>query len=531
MPSKDLFFSFSFTGGFASDLGALVNPPIVRSGGGGSVEMPHLLTADNVYYRLNGAVVKTGGTAKYNTTVIASGEEIRGMFEYIKAGTGGSATRKRVAHAGTVIVKDDNDASFANLFTGLEDGAIPNYNVFEDVLIIASDSTSDAPKSWDQTTAQNLAGSPPNFAFSVTHSLRVWAAGDASNPSRLYYSSTQNHEEWNGTGTSGTIDISPNDGDIITGIIPYRGDLIVFKGPYRGSITRVVGDPADTDFNTSPRTTIRGIGAIWQNSIFEFGNDIGFIATDGSIRSFTTTDRFGDYEQLALSDPISSWIRDNVTISALRTAWAATDHLRGYSLICLPTSSATTPNHILMMDFRFRPVRWSNWPAFDGYSLARMSDPDDSDLPILYFGGSDGFIRKANQNAFAIDDVTAISETVKTAAISYNTPNKSKTHARLGLGVRAAGTVSCTITTTDENSNQNSITISGIQGGTALGSFELDTDTLGGEIHKTYWADATALGSFRETSYQFQNTGLNQGLEITEFYTVLEGSGDDTYEN
>lgn len=528
MASRDLFFSFSFEGGFASDLGALVNPPIAPSGGGGAIGLPHLLTADNIYYRLDGAPVKTGGTSKYNSSAIASGQEIAGMFEYVRAGTGGSATRKRVVHAGTVIVNDDNDASFSNLFTGLEDGAIPHYNVFEDVLIIASDSNSDVPMSWDQTTAQNLAGSPPNFAFSATHSGRVWAAGVAANPSRLYYSATGDHEDWAG---GGSIDISPNDGDIITGIVPYRGDLIVFKGPYRGSITRVVGDPADSDFNTSPRTTIRGIGAVWQNSLFEFGNDIGFIHTDGSVRSFQTTDKFGDYEQLAFSDSISGWIRDNVTISALRTAWAETDHLRGYTLIALPISGSTTPNHILMMDFRFRPVRWSHWPAFDAFSIARMSDPDDSNLPILYLGGSDGFLRKSNQNAFSIDGSTAISEIVKTPAISYNTPHKSKTHSKIGLGVRAAGTVSATITTTNEDGDQNSVTISGIQGGTALGSFVLDTDTLGAEIHKTYWADAVSLGSFREISYEFQNTGLDQGLEITEFYTVLEGSGTDNFEN
>ena len=63
-------------------------------------------------------------------------------------------------HAGTNIYQDAGSGTFSSLFSGMTSGAIPQYSTFKDLMITGNDSTADVPKSWDGSTAQNLAGTP-----------------------------------------------------------------------------------------------------------------------------------------------------------------------------------------------------------------------------------------------------------------------------------------------------------------------------------------------------------------------------------
>src|SRR5260221_335634 len=93
---------------------------------------------------------KIGGTTKVNSSAVASGAAVNGVYDYWRQRAARSPGRKRILHAGTVCMNDNDDATFVNLFTGLESGRIPSYSTFNDLLIIASDSATDVPKSWDQ---------------------------------------------------------------------------------------------------------------------------------------------------------------------------------------------------------------------------------------------------------------------------------------------------------------------------------------------------------------------------------------------
>ena len=185
MTTRRIFVRHLFSGGWNTDSGPSVDVAPDREG---IVRIPYLIDADNCIYETDGGPHKVGGTSRVNSSELESGAVIKGLFDYWRQGTGGAPTQKRIIHIGTKIKKDDADGTFTDIFTGLESGSIPAYSTFDDLLIMSSDSTTDVPKSWDQTTAQNLAGSPPNFAFSATHKNRSWAAGNAALPSRLYFS-------------------------------------------------------------------------------------------------------------------------------------------------------------------------------------------------------------------------------------------------------------------------------------------------------------------------------------------------------
>ena len=527
-------FRHLFAGGLATDFGSHADVTVEADG---RVRIPFLLRAENVRYTLNGGVAKRGGTTKYNSSAIESGEEIRGMFEYVRIGTGGTTTRKMVVHAGTKILKDDNDGTFASIATGLEDDKVPNYNVFEDQLIIASDSTVDVPKTWDQTTFANLGGSPPNFSFSVNHANRVWAAGDAAAPSRLYYSSLLEAAEWNGAGNSGSIDIDPSDGDIITGIYPFRNELIVFKGPNFGSIHRISGLTPST---FARDVLIRGIGAVWQNSIFMFGSDLGFVWSDGTVRTLLASERFGDFEMGTLSRPINRLILERVNTAHLRKAWAAQDTLRGEVYFTLPFDASTKPNLTLAMDYRFlqsEPFpRWSVLTAFGGWSVIERSNPSNSNRHEVYIGGNDGFIRRLNGSNYNIDGgSTAISAYVRLPFIHYGLPSKMKTLHTVGLGLSPKGSYSSTFAWRRDSAAEQTTTISqhgdDVLGPGSVDVFTLDSSDLSDDAYRTRWSEPVSAGQFRDISYEFRDTTVDQALECHSVVAVVESSVVESFEN
>jgi len=528
MAAPDRSIRHRFAGGWATDFGTLAE----ISGEGGRIDLPFLLRAENIYYQLNGACRKVGGTTKYNSSALGGGDQIRGMFEFVKIGTAGSSTRKRVCHVGTTVLKDDNDASFTSIFTGLEDDKVPHYSVFNDTLIIASDSTSDVPKSWDQTTAQNLSADAPNFAFSVPHVNKLWAAGDASQPSRLYYSETLDATTWT-TGDGGNIDIDPDDGDQITAIYPHREVLVVFKGPNFGSIHLIRGATSST---FSRIRLLNGVGAIWQNLVFPLPNDVGFVNVDGTIRTLAASDRFGDFENASLSLPINSWLQDNVNLATSKLGSSAVDSGRNYCLIALPIQSSATPNTIIMMDYRFpASPRFAQWTAFDNYCVARMSDSSSNSRPIIYFGGSDGFIRKSQQPTRSIDGSGAISAYVQSPFLHYGVPGRAKSIQHVGLGTKVVGSATIDVSLKTDSS-QTSLDVSLESTGDVLGpasanQFTLGTSTLAEDAYATTWQDVITGGDFRSISYELSNVTADEDFEVDTIYAVFEEAATPNYEN
>lgn len=523
MTTKATQVKHVFAGGWATDFGPTAQTGIDKNN---QVPIPYLVDAENLSFELDGGIRKVGGADKLNSTVVESGEQIRGLYDYWKQGTGGSPTQKRIIHAGTKILKDDADGTFDALFTGLEDDTVPSYATFDDILLIASDSNTDVPKSWDGSTAQDLAGSPPNLGIIAIHKNRAWGAGVAANPSRLYYAVDVDPEDWAGSG-SGSIDIDPNDGDRITAIASHKNELWVFKGPYKGSIHRITGS-APTGGDAFARTTfIDGLGAVAHNTIFRFRDDLGFIWSDGSIHSLAATAAFGDFEEASLSRPINRYIRDHVNADRLTHAWAATDVLRGVVVFTIPVDTSTDNNLMLMMDYRFNPVRWAKWSAFAGGALASIVDQTNNNQPSLMFGGNDGFVRRMNRPTRAIDSTTAISTTVTTPFLSYGNQIMMKTISEASVGISPKGAYNATFGwQRDDNAQQTQTFSQG--GGDVLGvasanQFTLGTSTLGGSSFVDRFMDLPEGGEFRSAQYQVKNSGVNEDLEVHSISTAIKG--------
>ena len=524
---KPTWVTHTFAGGWATDFGTTVYHGPDNSGG---FRLPFLIDAQNVVYEFDGGPRKKPGTNTLNSTAMESGASVFGVFDYWRQGTSGTASQKRVIHVSTKIKKDDADGTFTDIFSNVEPNVIPQYSTFDDLLIIGSSSTVDAPRSWDQSTAQLLAGSPPRFSFSVNHKNRQWAAGVYTTPSRLYYSENLDPEDWTGAG-SGAIDLDPNDGDMIVGIISHKNELLVFKGPYKGSIHRITGS-APADF---ARTTLfRGISAAWINNIFTYGDDIGFISPRGTVHSLNATAAYGDYNQSYLSYPINSYLRSELNHSRHRFWHAVNDPANGYVLLSVSRAGVARNDVILMMDYRFlaqgdRDPRWALWTDFGAQSLALAFDT--SNRQRVFAGGNDGFVYRLDQANRTHDD-TAITYKVTTPSLTYGSDLHTKTLYVLGAGIAPRNANSFTLGWQRDNVAYQFETL--IQGGAdvlgpwPVNQFTLNTSTLGGAAFSTRFVEAETGGEFKAIRYQVTDTANNSDLELHSIGAGIAGGSAST---
>ena len=523
MPSE--FIQHTFAGGWARDLGPTTDVAPDRDA---FVEIPFLWIADNVLYELDGGPHTVPGTSKINSSALQSGAAIRGCFDYWSIGTSGSPAQHRIVYVDTTVKSDDANGTFTDRFTGLVANAVPSFSTFDDILIIAYDS-SDTPDSWDGSTAQTLAGSPPNFSFSVTHQNRQWAAGVASTPSRLYYSASVNPEDWSGGG-SGNIDIDPSDGDSITGLISHKNELWIFKGPHKGSIHRITGSAPTGDDAFARKTFIEGVGSVNHNGIFRFKDDIGFVSPDGSIRSLSVTSEFGDLREAALSWPIDSYLAEELKHDTLKECWAVSDTHRTY--IAVPVQESSTNNQVLVMDYRFNPVRWSALPAFGAAfgptSMMFGTDPGNNNDHRIFFGGDDGFLRRSGVTVFSIDGSTNIPFKVVTPYLNYRISKQLKTIEDISLGINPANEDDITVGYIRDGEAEQTVTITQT-GAAVLGSFTLGSSKLGGGRFVDIFNNTTD-GEFRAIQYRVQTGTLNEELELHTIGSTIV-SGDFATEN
>lgn len=514
-----------FGGGWATDFG----PSFYGVPQNGTLTLPFFADAENIIYELNGGIHTMHGTTPFNASTLGASSTVKGITDYWRQGTVGSPIQRVVAHVDTrVVAAATSDGIFSDIGTGFTSGAVPSYATFDDLLIIANDASADVPKSWDQTTFQSLAGTPPNFSFSVAHQNYHWAAGVASAPSRLYYSVNLNPEDWVGAG-SGSIDIDPSDGDAIVGLASFKDELWVFKGPYKKSIHRISG--------TSPSTFarslfVRGISAAYHNSIFTLPNDLGFMSPHGTVHSLVATQNYGDYEQSTLSFPLNRALRTDVAQNTFKNWWAIEDNLNGMVYLAFTPAGETRNTRLLMMDYRFTAVgepfpRWAKWTTFGADAMAYVIDTNNRPRP--FFGMNDGVIYKGGQ-ADRTHNGSPIVPLVRTPSMNYGEDFRMKTLYVVGVELNAKNDNTFTIQWQRDGATQQSDSTLTQGGSDVLGvwsanQFTLDTSTLGSTSFITRYLETEEGGEFRTIRYSLTDPHDNSDFEAHSLVAAIAGGG------
>lgn len=538
----------TFSGGWATDYG----PTFYGSPEAGQMRLPWLNQAENLLFTRDGGIEKWRGVNRHTSNHILKdfvlGETaIKAITDYWRSGS--FPTQKIVAAVGgSFFDVGEGSSSLIGVNSTLSNTTAPaHFSTFNDLLIMGMEGMS--PNSWDQTTFQTLAGTPPNFWFSTPHRGRHWASGNSSALSRLYYSAVGNPEDWVGAG-SGSIDIDPGDGDAIVGMMSWKNELFVFKGPNRLSIHRISGS-SPTDFTRN--TFVTGISASGPQAIFQYGNDIGFWSPRGSCHSLTATDTYGDYIQSFINYPILSWCQDSSNISKGDNTiqWqAVTNPTEGYTLFNYSDRNAPyrTNNTCLMMDWKFLN-QGEQYPRFSRLTSVQPSTIGiilDSTQNTVYFGDQGGVIYRSKvespphrqgatyTTALPQTGFKAIPLRLETPYLTYGPDIETKTVNNFSLTLSTAHRSTVTVKWGGTKWPKQTTTIAQ-PGYTPLGTFVLGTDVLGVLGYQPVFCQDLS-GDFRSIQYNIiEDSAIGSvtpfdgaGLTLMTFGVSLAPTGEST---
>lgn len=541
-------------GGWATDFGNTV----YASPQDGELRIPWLSKAENIKFTTSGAIEKYPGAYRIYDNPITSpvapngfteSSNITSVYEYSRAVGSIFTAKSLVAVCGGILY--DLSTLVPAQVGGIDRRASTpvHMKTFADLLIIG---TGGSPSSWDGTTLQSLAGSPPTFLVSESHAGRHWVAGDDTNPSRLYYSVAGNPEDWVGVG-SGSIDIDPGDGDSILGLLSWKKELWVFKGGSRGSIHRITGT-STADFSRT--IFITGLPLAGPHAIFPVGDDFAFWTSRGTCHSLTTTANYGDYVQTYVNYPILSWCRNPANITGGVTSsvfWqASTDQSQNITYTILNNSRVprTTKSLLLMMDWRFvtsdNPYpRFSTLPLLNAQSVCQSAAAFDQNQKTPTFGTNEGFIyselTEAAKNygirASSLTDYSYYESSISTPTLTYGPQVYQKTIQGIGVDLEISqsesgfynqGNLVTRVGGRKAPTHTTTFTYSGF---TPLGTFMLNVDQLAVPQDSSSYDESVGLES-NALTYQFTipkdvlQFGIGQNVVLKHFHALLGPSAE-----
>lgn len=234
-----------------------------------------LADAMNVNFDAQGAVVKRQGFQKIPGGAVAS-SAVMSLIPF----TPSAGTASVVASYGTSLVALDpvtGGTMPKTLKTGLTGSGLRFTGAMLSNKLYLGNGV-DANLRWDGTTMQAQATSPAPCKYLVTHAGRMYMAGDAQNPNRLYFSNIDNADDWTDPTYAGFIDIDTNDGDIIMGLATLMDTLVIFK---RDDIYQLRGTgPSGTSaYDLVPMHV--GVGTVSHFSVQNVENNLVFLHDTG----------------------------------------------------------------------------------------------------------------------------------------------------------------------------------------------------------------------------------------------------------
>jgi len=369
-----------------------------------------------------------------------------------------------------------------------------------------------------------LGGTAPAGRGMVYHAGRGWIWGANANQSRLYYSASGNVEDWVGADT-GSIDVAPEDGDRIVGVLPnYKKKLIVFKGPNRGSIHVISGTaPTGSDaFALSPM--VSGIPLQSHNSLVPIGDDAAFASNRG-IHLLSAVQEFGDFGEKDVTRYLKKFFRSDINRTKFGQVWGVNYSAKSCALWTFTANGATENNLVLGLSYvrfeeeGFKPFTWRR----DCFSAALRKHPTTL-LDEVVFGGTDGFCRRQDTDDRNIDSSTAYTLHMQSPKLmlasqdSRGKPMGDQPFALNSIYMRsvAMGDYDVQMTVIRDKGASDSYAFNQGFEGFLLDTDFLDVGILGGDTMQIEYSDPPASGQARAVQLDILQGGYNQDAHIIE---------------
>lgn len=455
---------------------------------------------------------KRGGTAKVNGTAVSGSPKTLGLFDFRI----GAQSFQVFGAADGKIYRDSTTV----LKTGMSSSNKYNFSVFASELYICDGAS--VVQTWDGSAGVTSDITTPSVDWGtnkpiqmVAHgrgaSRRLWAiAGSA-----VYYSTLGNGKEFAG-GTSGKIAIDVQDAYGLTGMIEFGNRLIVFS---RTQAFIIDDDDASVANWGYSKAQWSGGAAHWR-VILALENDVIVMAEDGQVYSVTGAQEYGDYKLASLMRTafIDNYFKAKAALSAIDDFHMAFDrNLRALKIFFVRNGETRVDTSLVFFIDRGVEHGWSihdNDASASGYSAACSTEVRVSaGNYLIYTGDYEGFIWKLEQTA-RTDGGVAYYGGFKTPNLNFDNPRLRKHFRRLWCILEAAANSDISVNVWVDGVSKAGLTLSSGTSGVGLGSFILDTSSLGGVEFADTSSALDLVG--KRLQLEFYNSGLSQSFFISQ---------------
>ena len=462
------------------------------------VEAGQLLESLNVTYD-TGALRREGGAVWYNSTPIAGNPTVIGGWDWWP--TWSLQRNVILTTDGKLLLEGETPGDFSGV---LASGLSTSYTTIPIFVEGGAEGITKARKLFvftgsnqvrvvaGNTIPATVVAKPPadwgsTFpTVGALHQNRLWAAGNTSDPHRLYYSTTGDHEDFQAA-SAGTLSVYPGEFDGINALISMKGRLIIFKRP-KGIYIADVTDPNLQGWSVQRIT--RSVGIAGPNAWFTVDDQILFMDGNGNIHNLAAVQEFGEFSLKYVSnqfnEDIENLVRDNMNLARLQYTRTIYYAARREGWFVLSLKGSNVGNCRLVLDFndqsRMPRFRFSKRGLTIGAVWVRR-DVDGVERPLI--GEANGRILKLDQGNNSINGEGYLSQfTTPLWNLDFLDPrlsNLRKLCHFLELNVEPLGNWTVNIDVFLDGRYSQTLYFNMSTQGTPIGSFILGDDALGND--------------------------------------------------
>ncbi len=497
-----------------------------------------LIQAENVTFH-TGAIQKEEGATKYNSTAISGTPTILGGWDWWPT----TVLQRAIVYtdAGTLL-RDTGDGTFGTtLKSGLATSVVPvfveggdevaanNRKLFifngnDPVQVLSGDGTTTSDLNTATDPADWTGTNQPTFGFA--HEGRLWGAGNANDPHRLYYTSITDHEDFL---AGGSLSIYPGEGEKLVAGISFKGRderalIVAFKFP-AGIYIIDTSDPTIANWSVARLSNI--FGGVSVRGAIMIDDDILFFDSQGNINLISQISQgdLGGRELSTLIADFGQFIRENHNLSRLPNIRGMYDPQKREAHFSLSETSQTINNRRVILDFNRELPRFRRNTRDVAEDIWLRKDADGIQRPAA--GDNAGFVWTLDQTARNKDGAAYTA--------TFQLPHMNLQHIDPSLAFRRKNGQFLQIILEPEVEDSTifanifwdgrfSETVAFTSGviGTALGTFTLDVHRLG-PLNTQTTRKRRVRGSGLRFSAEFFNSGLDENFTISEvlfYFTV-----------
>lgn len=478
-----------------------------------------------------GLIQKEGGAVKLNAAALGAPSIIVAGINYSPIA---GATRDAVFLANGNVRKDSGTGTFpTSLVAGLNNARDPapwfamgggEAAGQPRTLFMFSSSNQVQAVDGDGAVMAAITTPPADWAgagnfptFGLVHEGRLIGGGNASDPHRIYYSKSTDHQDFAAPG--GTLSIFPGEGERLVGAVSFKGLLILFKYPV-GIYTVETNDPSPSGWRVTQLS--QAVGAVNQQTIVKIDNDTMFMDAGGNIQLLSATNAFGGVMSgnVSQKSDIAQFMRDSVNLTAIKRAtglWYGTKQQAQFSL---PLTGSSENNLRLIVDFSnpqvgvrfllsYRDAPISMWMRPDTFGVAKPVHGDP--LGFVYLMDQVARNKAGAGYSFAFETANMDLSFVDPRMATLN-----KTGDFLEIVFEPQGDWDLVVQVVWDDVPGPPILYAMGGNSSPLGTFTLGTDALGSTSIRSI--RKRIAGSGRRLRLICTNSGVDQNIAISDFF-------------